>query len=179
MSHVSWRTPLRQWTARQNKDSRIAILGIGNSFRSDDAAGPLVARGLIQTRLTRDFDSFLVIDAGLAPENATAKLRRFAPQAVLLIDAAEMGERPGTIRWIEMDEIDGMSASTHTMPLSLLAKYLILEINCEVKILGIQPRSTEVGESVSREVLDAVEETVHGLDELLPEIVTFERPTLN
>ena len=179
MLPVSWKTPLREWAARQNKGSRIAVLGIGNSFRSDDAAGVLVARGLAKSRLRRDPDSFLVIEAGYAPENVTAELRRFAAQVVILVDAAEMGAAPGAIRWVEMDEIDGLSASTHSMPLSMLSKYLILEWDCEVKILGLQPRSTEIGESVSSEVLQAVDEIVAGLAELLPEIVTFEHLTLN
>jgi len=179
MSPGSWQTPLRQWASRQNRLPRIAILGIGNSFRADDAAGPLAARRLAKLRLPRDHDSVLVIDAGQAPENTTAELRRFLPQVVILIDAAEMNEIPGTIRWIEMGEIDGMSASTHTMPLSMLSKYLILEMDCEVKILGIQPRSTDIGESVSQDVLQAVDEIVNGLSGSLSEIVTFEHQTLN
>jgi hydrogenase 3 maturation protease len=179
MSPSPWQTDLRQLAALQNRPPRIAILGIGNTLRSDDAAGPLVARGLERSSLAREHDSFLIIDAGQAPENTTAELRRFAPPVVLLVDAAEMGEAPGTIRWIEMKEIDGMSASTHTMPLSLLSNYLILELGCEVKILGIQPFSTELGESVSREVLRAVDEVVQGCTESLSEKVTFVHPALN
>jgi hydrogenase 3 maturation protease len=179
MSPSSWRKSLHLWAARQNRPPRITILGIGNCLRSDDAAGPLIARRLAESRLIRDLDSLLVIDAGQAPENVTAELRRFAPQVVILIDAAEMDEAPGTIRWVGMEEIDGMSASTHTMPLSMLARYLILELDCEVKILGIQPQFTEIGESLSRDVLQAVDEIVNGLADLLPEIVTFEHQSLN
>ncbi len=176
MSRPTWPEALRPWIARQN---RIAILGIGNPLRSDDAAGVLVARRLADPALLLDLDAVLVIEAAHAPENATAGLRRFAPQLVLLVDAAEMGEAPGTVRWVGLAEIDGMSASTHTLPLSMLAKYLVLELGCEVKVLGIQPGSTEIGESVSKSVLQAVDEIVSGLAELLSEIVTFEHPTLN
>jgi hydrogenase 3 maturation protease len=179
MSPSSWRTALQPWAARQNRSPRIAVLGIGNCLRSDDAAGPRIARRLEESRLIQDLESLLVIDAGYAPENVTAELRRFAPQVVILIDAAEMDEAPGTIRWIGMEEVDGMSASTHTMPLSMLARYLILELDCEVKILGIQPQSTEIGESLSREVLQAVDEIVHGLAESLSEIVVHKRPSMN
>jgi hydrogenase 3 maturation protease len=174
-----WQTDLRKWPARQSSVTRIVVLGIGNSLRSDDAAGVLVARGLQNTCIARELDSFLVIDAGHAPENLTAEVRRFAPHLVILVDAAEMGQVPGTIGWIEMQEIDGLSASTHTMPLSMLSQYLILELGCQVKILGIQPQSTEVGELVSREVLHAVNQIVSYLAELLPEIVTFDHETLN
>jgi hydrogenase 3 maturation protease len=167
----SWRTSLhrlfQQWTAQPANLPRIAILGIGNTLRSDDAAGILVARGLVQSSTIRDLDCILVMDAGHAPENRTAELRRFGPQVVILVDAAEMNEAPGTVRWIGMDEMDGMSASTHTMPLSMLAKYLTLEHDCDVKLLGIQPRSNEIGESVSAEVLQAVDEIVDELTKSL------------
>jgi hydrogenase 3 maturation protease len=179
MSLPTWEQLLRQGIRRQNRPSRVAVLGIGNPLRSDDAAGVLVARQLSGSRLVQDLAPVLVIEAGHAPENVTAELRQFAPQLVILVDAAEMSEAPGTIRWIGLEEIDGMSASTHTLPLSMLAKYLILELDCEVKVLGIQPQYTEIGESVSRDVLRAVDEIVSRLAELLPEIVTFEHPTLN
>jgi hydrogenase 3 maturation protease len=179
MSPSPWQMSLQQWIAQHNRPPRIAVLGIGNSLRSDDAAGVLVARRLAQSRLTRDFDSILVVDAGPAPENTTAGLRRFAPELVLLIDAAEMGELPGMIREIGIHEIDGLSASTHSLPLSMLAKYLILELGCEVKILGIQPQSIEIGNSVSDDVLLAVGEITAGLLESLPEILTLEPDSLN
>ena len=83
-----------------------------------------------------------------------------------------MGEAPGTIRWIDMDKLDGLSASTHSMPLSLLAKYLALEIDCDVKLLGIQPCSNEVGETVSTEVLEAVDEIVQEWVKKLEHLLT-------
>lgn len=155
---------------RWNRQPRIAILGIGSTLRSDDAAGVLVARRLTESGLFLDLDSVLVLEAGHAPENCTAALRRFAPDIVLLIDAADLGKPPGAIRWIGMDEIDGISASTHSLPLSMLAKYLSLELDCEVKLLGIQPGSVEVGEWVCAEVLHSVNEIV---DELSTGIMTI------
>jgi hydrogenase 3 maturation protease len=101
------------------------------------------------------------MDAGHAPENGTSQLRQFEPDAVLLIDAAEMGEQPGSIRLIEMDEIEGMSASTHSLPLSMLAHYIQLELGCDVALLGIQPASTDVGEEVHESVVAAVREIVN------------------
>jgi hydrogenase 3 maturation protease len=148
-------------------------------LRSDDAAGVLVARRLAESRLTRGLDSLLVIDSGQAPENTTAELRRFGPEFVVLIDAAEMGEVPGAIRVVEIHEIDGMSASTHTLPLSMLAKFLYLELGCEVKILGIQPDSTEIGDSVSEAVLQAVTEISDELVKVLIEIPALKLDSLN
>ncbi len=167
MSPNSWQISLRQLLSQQADKPRIAIVGIGNVFRSDDAAGILAARKLIEARFISDPNTVLVIDAGHAPENRTGDLRRFAPQVILLIDAADMDELPSTVSWIEMDEIEGMSASTHTLPLSMLAKYLKLELNCKIALLGIQPKSNDVGETVSREVTEAVDTLAETLIELL------------
>jgi Ni,Fe-hydrogenase maturation factor len=57
-----------------------------------------------------------------------------------------------------------MSASTHSLPLSILARYLRLDLGCSVALLGIQIRSNEMGENVSAEVLRAVHEIVDELD---------------
>lgn len=122
-----------------------------------------MARALLESRFTRDLEHVLIMDSGHAPENSTAALRRFAPEIILMIDAAEMNERPGSIRWIDMNELDGMSASTHSMPLSMLARYLTLELNCEIKLLGIQPQSNTVGEWVSPQVVESVNEIVASL----------------
>jgi hydrogenase 3 maturation protease len=141
------------------------VIGVGNPLRSDDGAGVLVARRLAK----RATDHLLVLEAGQAPENRTAELRRFAPGLVLIVDATDMGRTPGAIGWIPEECIDGMSASTHSLPLSMLARYLRMELSCSVMFLGIQPASNEVGERVSEEVLQAVDEIIDGLDMLLCE----------
>ena len=167
MSHNSWQASIQRLLNQQTVESRIAVVGIGNTLRSDDAAGILVARALTTSRLLPDPKPVLVIDAGHAPENCTAELRRYAPDVVLLVDAVEMGEAPGYIRWVEMDEIEGMSASTHSLPLSMLASFLNWELNCEVTLLGIQLKSNDIGETVNLDVLRAVNEIVGTITEAI------------
>jgi hydrogenase 3 maturation protease len=168
MSLSSWQASMQRLLNRPAAEARIAIVGIGNYLRCDDTAGSLAARALMDTRLGQDRDTILVMDAGHAPENGTSQLRRFEPDVILLIDAAEMGEQPGTIRMIDIDEIEGMSASTHTLPLSILANYLVLELNCQLALIGIQSASTEVGEEVHPKVLRAVREIVEHILTILP-----------
>lgn len=157
---------LKQLTSKSANLPRIAILGVGNQFRSDDGAGVLIARALANRECALDTEHLLIIEAGHAPENTTGELRKFAPDLVLIIDAAEMGDEPGSIQCIPEESIDGMSASTHSLPLSMLARYLRLELNGTVTLLGIQPGSNEVGEQVSPEVLQAVHQVVEELETL-------------
>ncbi|MBM4426240.1 MAG: hydrogenase maturation peptidase HycI [Chloroflexi bacterium] len=159
MSVKCWKTSLsRLLNQSTSENKRIAIVGIGNEMRGDDAAGMLVAQYL-HVRIGNNAN-LLVIEGGHAPENATGALRKFSPDFVLLIDAADMGEEAGTIALIPMEQIDGISASTHSLPLSMLTRYLTLELNCEVALLGIQSKSVEMGASVSDEVNQAVKDVV-------------------
>ena len=170
ISNNSWQISLsqllQQLTSESGEPPRVAIVGIGNQMRNDDAAGMLVAREIQHRAQAADAGHLLIIQAGHAPENVTGELRSFAPNLILLIDAAEMGDVPGAICWIPIQSIEGMSASTHSLPLSMLARYLTLDLNCMVAIIGIQPKSNDFGEIVSAEVSNAIDEIVEEISSL-------------
>jgi len=135
--------------------SRLAVVGIGNELNGDDAAGVLVARALRPLQRS----DFLVIEAGPAPENFTGTLRRFRPEQILLVDAAEMGEPPGTVAWVDWPAAGGWGGSTHTLPPSVLARFLVEELGCRAALVGIQPARLDFGAGVSAAVRRAVDET--------------------
>lgn len=140
---------------------RTCFVGVGSELRGDDSAGVQVSRTL-RARLAGN-EHVLVLDGGSAPENLTGKMRKFHPELVLFVDAAHLDETPGTIGWIPVEAIDGMSASSHSLPLSLLAHYLTEELECRVVVLGIQPGQNEVGEVLSPAVEEAIHEVVAGV----------------
>ena len=137
---------------------RVAVLGIGNELHGDDAAGILAARALLAALPVSEH--VLVIEAGPAPENTTGALRRFRPDVVLLIDAAQMGESAGTVRWLAWQDTSGISASTHTLPLHMLAWYLHEELGCEIALIGIQPAGNTMFAPISEVVEEVVNEVV-------------------
>ncbi len=134
--------------------ARFAILGIGQELNGDDGVGLAVVRALRPQVAGRE--AILLIEAGAAPENFTGVLRRFAPQVVLLVDAAQMNEPPGALRWLDAQEATGFSASSHTLPLAVLASYLVEETGCQVEVLGIQVKDTRFGAGLSAEVEGAI-----------------------
>jgi hydrogenase 3 maturation protease len=144
---------------------RLAVIGIGHELRGDDAAGLAVARAL-HSALGND-ERLIVIDAGPAPENYTGPVRGFAPDVVLFVDAAQMGEPPGTIRWVSWQDLDGFGGSTHTLSLHILATFLIAELGCKVCLIGIQPAHNPVTTGLSPEVTDAVDSLVLALVRVL------------
>jgi hydrogenase maturation protease HycI len=144
---------------------------MGHELRGDDAAGVVVARTLRsclpRSSGFRESSAFIVIDAGPAVENCTGLLRRFGPDLVLLIDAAQMDEAPGAVRWLAWQETDGLSASTHTLPPRVLAQYLTSEFGCEVALLGIQPADTTMGAPLSPTVQASVQSVAQVLADML------------
>ncbi len=141
----------------------VVVLGVGSELRSDDAAGLHVAAAVARAALP-NVHSF---EAGPAPENFTAEIRRLHPTAVIIVDCAHMAEAPGTLRLIPAREIDGVSFGTHGLPLSVLADYLRQEVGCSVLILGIQPVTVDVGEALSPPVREAIQEAASLLRECL------------
>lgn len=140
---------------------RVAVVGIGHELCGDDAAGLRLAR--ILQPLAAGNETLLVIEAGPAPENFCGQLRRFRPDLVLLIDAAHMQAQPGTVRWLSWPDTTGVTASTHTLPIHILATYLTAELGCQVALLGIQPADICVGSSITSPVREAAEATARML----------------
>lgn len=169
MSNSCWSELLAQklatLTAALNRSPRLALLGIGNELNGDDAAGVLVARGLMARLASRPH--LLLLEAGLAPEAFTAPLRRFAPDCVILVDAALLDEAPGAVTLVDWRQTDGLSATTHTLPPSVLVKFLQHELNCAVELILIQPDDIEFDHPVTAQVREAVDRTVAELSQLL------------
>ena len=141
----------------------VVVLGVGSELRCDDAAGLHVAAALSRAALPHVHP----FEAGPAPENLTAEIRRLRPATVIIVDCANMAELPGTLRLIAPHEIGGVSFGTHGLPLSVLADYLHQEVGCSVFILGIQPATVGVGETLSAPVQEAVKEASALLQECL------------
>jgi hydrogenase 3 maturation protease len=116
---------------------KLAIVGVGNESKGDDAAGVLAIRKL------SDLQGVLVLEGGTSPENVTPPLRRFSPSWVIFVDSVDFGGRPGEFRVFDPLKTSGSHISTHTLPLSLLSKYLEVELGARVLLVGIQPKSLE------------------------------------
>ena len=155
---------------------RVAILGTGNELDGDDGAGILIVRQLAARAVRRP--GVLILEGGSAPENLTGALRRFAPDVVVLVDAADFCDAPGTIAWIPWEDADGVSASTHTLPPTLLSRYLRHELGCQVVLLGIQPASLAFGDPLSAAVAAAVENATALLDSWLAGEAAADRPAV-
>ena len=160
----SLKAELQRLTTNE-RPARLALIGIGHELCGDDAVGMRIA-GMLRPLLSHD-ERLLVVEAGPAPENFTGVLRRFKPDMVLLLDSALMEETPGSVRWLNWQDAEGFSASTHTLPLELMASYLISELGCTIGLIGIQPEQTFADAPLTPRVLAAAESVVGVLTDIL------------
>ncbi|MCE5208313.1 MAG: hydrogenase maturation peptidase HycI [Chloroflexi bacterium] len=151
---------------------RTVLLGIGNELNGDDAAGVQFVR-LLKDNIQENMPAtpaVLMIEGATAPENFTGTLRKFQPELVVMIDAALMGLQPGEMALINPDETEGITASTHTFPLSMLASFIKEEMGCRVWLIGIQPEAndqfTPLSPVVCAAVNDLAEQFIHHIDTL-------------
>ncbi|MEM2101952.1 MAG: hydrogenase maturation peptidase HycI, partial [Candidatus Bathyarchaeia archaeon] len=141
----------------------IAILGVGNPLRGDDAVGTQIVRQL-QGKVPSHVN---LIPCETVPENFTSKIIKLNPTHVLIIDSAEMGEKPGVIKLFPATKIAGLAVSTHNAPLSMLTDYLKHAINPKMALLGIQPKQADLNQGMSEEVKKASDQAVSVLERLL------------
>jgi len=142
--------------------SRTVILGIGNTLKGDDGAGPQLCNRLVGRT------SAEVIDAGTVPENYVGPIVKKAPQSLLIIDAIDFTAQPGTIRLLSPEVLSGLSGSTHSPSPRLFIDLLREDISVDVFFIGIQPARTELGQPLSPEVERAVDLLADILSEIFP-----------
>jgi hydrogenase 3 maturation protease len=133
---------------------RLAILCIGSDLRADDGAGPLAAERLSKyLSRSKKRHPAKIFSGGTAPENLTGEIKRYKPSHILIIDTADFKEKPGTIVVLDPGDVgDGVSFSTHKMPAKILVDYLQKSLECEVTIVGIQPKTVDFGKPISATV---------------------------
>ncbi|MDD5634254.1 MAG: hydrogenase maturation protease, partial [Candidatus Omnitrophica bacterium] len=102
---------------------KVAILGIGSELRGDDAAGVLVARKC--ERCFEKVGHVKVFHGSTAPENFTGEIKKFKPTHIIMIDSADIKKSAGEVAVIDLNNIGGVSFSTHRLPTKIMAEYLI------------------------------------------------------
>jgi len=160
---LRWETELKKWL---QKCSKLAVLGIGNSLRGDDALGLKVLK-LLRSRVPR---SVRLIDCGTMPENFTGEVKRFKPSHVLLVDAASFNAKHGVVKLVPPEEISGVAVSTHALPLSMFAEVVQKTVKAKVLLLGVQPKKVDFMEGLTPELEKAVQEIAKVLVRLLGEV---------
>jgi len=143
--------------------ARIAIVGIGDELSVADRLGMQAAHQLAK----KDLRNTMIFLAGTVPESITGPVRRFRPDRILLLDAADTGARPGTISVISREHISGNLLSTHAMPLSAVMEFMEADTSAAVTLLGIQPDLSRPDCGLSQEGYRRFDQYLNLLAEIL------------
>lgn len=142
---------------------RVLVVGVGNTLLQDDGIGVHVAETLRADRLADPAACAAqldIIDGGtiglsLLPDIEDA-------EAVIVVDASEIGERPGALRVFRDREIDlqisGKRRSVHEVALADLFSAASMRGRCPARraLVAIQPASTELGLEPTTDVRAAI-----------------------
>ncbi len=129
---------------------KTVIIGIGNTLKGDDGAG------LYLCDILKDKIAAEVIDAGSTPENYIAGIVKMSPEKLLVIDAADFGAAPGTVKIFDIKDLSRFLFSTHSLSPHLFVETIRSEVNVDVIFIGIQPASMKLGQGLSKQVSDAI-----------------------
>jgi len=148
--------------AAHQKESpeNILLVGLGNVLKADDGIGSEICSQF--KRIVPDN----VIDVGTVPENYLQVMIKKTPKMILFIDAIDFGAPAGTIKVFDSRDLSTGGISTHTLSLRTLTDMITQSINAEIYFIGIQPKSTRIGDPMSREVESAKNELLKQLNRL-------------
>ncbi|MBP8672852.1 MAG: hydrogenase maturation protease [Synergistales bacterium] len=121
----------------------VHLWGLGNRLRGDDGVGVYIAESLIPIAPPR----MRVVVCETVPENYTPWLLRDRPKELVVVDAANMGLKAGSVRRLALDELAEAVFETHGITLPL-----ILEPHLEwlaVTAIGIQPEQLSLSLDLS------------------------------
>ena len=134
----------------------IAVLGLGNLVHADDGVGIHAIHHL--QRDPRVAPAVMLLDGGTQGLSLAAHISGFPK--LLVIDAVDAGEQPGTLMRYEGDALKGLPGkpSVHQLGFAdlIIALKLLEESPQEMVVIGVQPLSTEWSAELTAPVRDAL-----------------------
>jgi hydrogenase 3 maturation protease len=135
---------------------RVVVIGMGNELRADDAVGLEIVRKL----KPHESDKLLVFEGHMTPDFFISPACAHKPTHLLIVDAAELGESPGTWRFLSNDEINEGLFTTHAIPATEIAAEIQRRCGAKVAFIGIQPKIRDISLSISKECKKTADEVV-------------------
>jgi hydrogenase 3 maturation protease len=132
----------------------VVVIGMGNELRADDAVGLHVVRLLkpFTHEKLKVFEGYMTPEAYIGPACASH------PTHVLIVDAAELGQKPGAWQVLSKNNVEQGLFTTHTIPAVEIAAEIQRKCSAAVVFVGIQPKSRDISLGLSRECQKAAEE---------------------
>jgi len=137
---------------------KLAVIGMGNTLRRDDAIGLIILESLLRFYRIEGID---YLNSGSASFDLIHRLEDY--EVALIIDGINAGLDVGEVKISELKdiehEIDGSIISTHELNLkNVFELSKELRIKTKIYVVGIQVKDTSFGESLSEPLKNKVDE---------------------
>ena len=154
--------------------TRVAVIGIGQSLRGDDAVGLEAIRQWQEKFPETANKPGLQVEASELPGLALIDLLNDV-DAAILVDAIQSSAKPGTIHRLSEGELasftsDSKSAHGWGVAETLQMRSLLTDTKVNIRIIGIEAEQMELGAGLSNAVENAlptlcevIEEEIHAI----------------
>ena len=140
----------------------ITIVGVGNRLLGDEGVGLHIIDKLSQIPIPPYVN---IVDCGCDLLNLTAYINK--PERVIIIDAIRAGGEPGEIYSFDYSRLTAMKihlCSAHQVnivdALRLIKLIYPSLADCEIIVIGVEPKTMKLGSGLSKEVSESVAEVI-------------------
>lgn len=146
------------------KDSRLKVIAVGNDLYGDDGVGTAVLHALEQIPEMKDVE---LIDGAT---DALGLIDHFSgAEYVIIVDAAQMGEKPGTVKVFSKEEVklkikmDNLSVHGISLAETFDIAHVVDSLPEKITIIGIEPKNIGISQSLSDVVMRSIPEVVSNI----------------
>lgn len=147
----------------------IGVIGIGNPLNGDDGIGIALIQELEKRGIPPNISIF---DAGTGGMKVLHFLKDL--DEVIIIDAVHFGGEPGDFVFFEPDEVRSMNIPKGSHDSNLFEVLELSEnlgeIPEKIIIMGVQPKNTEIGEDLSEDVENSIEDMLISLKKKIEDL---------
>jgi hydrogenase maturation protease len=146
------------------KNSKLKVIAVGNDLYGDDGAGNVVLRALEQ--IPDMIDAELIDGA----TDALGLIDHFSDtDHVIIVDAAQMGEKPGTVKIFSREEVklqikmDHLSVHGISLAETFDIAQAVDSLPGKITIIGIEPKNIGISQNLSDVVMQSIPEVVSNI----------------
>ncbi|MBI5245009.1 MAG: hydrogenase maturation protease [Elusimicrobia bacterium] len=143
------------------EEKETLVIGCGNVLIGDDGFGPAFIKHLAERGGVPESVGLLDAGTGVRKVLFDLALSERRPRRIIVVDAIDVGRRPGEVFEIDLEGIPAVKSddfSMHQLPTSNLLKELREECGVEVRVAAVQVESIppEVKAGLSKPVAAAM-----------------------
>lgn len=146
------------------KDSQLKVIAVGNDLYGDDGVGNAVLNALKQIPEMKDVE---LIDGAT---DALGLIDHFSgANHVIIVDAAQMGEEPGTVKVFSKEEVklkikmDHLSVHGISLAETFDIAQVVDSLPEKITIIGIEPKNIGISQKLSDVVMQSIPEVVSNI----------------